>query len=337
MLALFPYLSVCVCLLCVWLCGEQRHLESGVSQCDVRLWCFPSQRSGTVGDGGVMSSSSVLLRCSHTSAATFFFSPLCSSPAPWCLAYFYCVSVCIFPSILISFVARRWSRRSLAVVRLSFFPFFFMNEMCCLLPVLFLYRALMMNTKCDHTTSSSVISLPLIGWGSPLSGKLFASSRWMLVCLVGGLAEDTQSLCVSAYACGFDWSGPFLRKLIKHPATLWGREKCSFSFLKDCHRAASAGSNCCLWIWRSAASVSFQPPPVFGTSGIIWNRSTKENQLFFCPTQSNRLKHIRTFEVCLIVLKTFCETLMAVCSRTWKMRIILLRNVLWVVCFVKVQ
>lgn len=74
-------LFVCVCVSCVWLGEEQRHLESGVSQCDVRLWCFPTQRSGTVADGGVMSSSSVLLRCSHTSVATFFL-PLCSSPAP---------------------------------------------------------------------------------------------------------------------------------------------------------------------------------------------------------------------------------------------------------------
>lgn len=100
--------------------------------------------------------------------------------------------------------------------------------------------------KCDHTTSSSVISLPLIGWGSPLVVKsLHLQGGCQCVCLVGGLVEDTQSSYVSGYACGFDCSGPFLRKLIKHPVALWGREKCSFSFSKYCHRAASAESNCC--------------------------------------------------------------------------------------------
>lgn len=121
-LPLFPYLSVCECL--VWITEEQRHLESGVSQRDVGLWCFPTQISGTVADGDVMSSSSALLRCSHASAATFFLLPLYFLPAPSCLVYFFSISVCIFPSIFISFVARQGSRRSLAVVRLSFFFFF---------------------------------------------------------------------------------------------------------------------------------------------------------------------------------------------------------------------
>lgn len=97
-----------------------------------------------------------------------------------------------------------------------------MNEMCCLLPVLFLYRALMMNTKSVTTPLPPLSSRFLLLAEALLSvvKSLHLQGGCKCVCLVGGLVEDTQSSCVSAYACGSDCRGPFLRKLIKHPVTL---------------------------------------------------------------------------------------------------------------------
>lgn len=123
-LQLFPYLSVCASRVCVTYWGTET----------LGKWCLTMWRTSLVfsdpkkwnrrwrGCDVIIERPPSLQ--SHV-RSYFFFCHFFFSPAPWCLAYFYSVSVCIFPSILISFVARRWSRRSLAVVRLSFFLFFY--------------------------------------------------------------------------------------------------------------------------------------------------------------------------------------------------------------------
>lgn len=156
-ISLFVRLFTLVC--SVWLTEEERHLESGVSPRDVSLWCFPTQRSGTDSDEDMMSSSSFLFQCSHTSAATFLllqFRPFFLS----CVFFRVFLCACFPPSLSLLLLGRGVGVRWLFL----FYRFFFYEW-----DVLFTPSAISVlcaddeHIKCDHTTSSSVISLPLIG------------------------------------------------------------------------------------------------------------------------------------------------------------------------------
>lgn len=120
----------CVCVRVLYFCVNYwgRELESVVSPRDVGFWCFPNQRSGTISDEDVMSSSGSLFHanCGHMSCAMLLM--LYS-----CLHFHLCFSVylSVFFSLCLylSFVMLKGCRRLLAV----FFFSFFMNGMCCLL------------------------------------------------------------------------------------------------------------------------------------------------------------------------------------------------------------
>lgn len=72
MLQLFPYLSACASRVCDLL-GNRHTWKLASHNVTSAFWCFPTHRSGRVGDGVVMSSSSVRLRYSHTSPQLLFF------------------------------------------------------------------------------------------------------------------------------------------------------------------------------------------------------------------------------------------------------------------------
>lgn len=172
----------------VLLCELLRKRVGKCSPCDVSFWCFPNQRSGTISDEDVMSSSGSLFHanCGHTSrAALLMLYPCLHFHLSWTVFFseFVFFSLCLY----LSFVILKGCRRLLAVFSLVFYEW----DVLFTLTELFL-SVLMMNTYSVTTLTSSCITLLPCDW--------LMLSHWqrLRVCKV----DVNVCVCVCIYACG---------------------------------------------------------------------------------------------------------------------------------------
>lgn len=248
-----------------------------------------------------MSSSSALLQYSHTSAATFFVAAsFFFLASPLCVLCISSAFPCKYsppslsPLLLGRGVGVRWL---LCVCRFSFFLWMrcVVYSLCYFCTVRWWWTHKVWPHHFLHChLASSWLAVALLS----VVKSLHLQGGCKCACLVGGLVEDTQSSCVFAYACGSDCRGPFLRKLIKHPVTMWERGKKRYVFFLRRLPQSRERRKQLLCVEQQLTapqrrSSHLQLSPEFWTGGLTWNIKTVEDKTVLPSNTFSEDPHVR--------------------------------------------